>query len=243
MKKCLNCGEQITQKFCPNCSQKSSTSRITLRSFFHDLIDAIITLDSKFLRTVYALYKNPGKFIKEYLSGKRIRFASPLKFFFFVIALNIATSFILHKPAFEPVIIEKDNLGIYSTQIITILTDLVMMFLMFLFGFGLLLADRKKVYSYIENYCFLIYIISQSIITLIILQLILQPMDLLLRKSNEGLVWLVIFSIFYFWGHLNLYDEAFKRKILRTTVSYILGLVFLFLFIIILGNMLQLVIV
>ena len=79
---CLNCGHplDISDKYCPNCSQANSTKKLTLRDFFDEFFSGLINYDSKLLTTLYALLLRPGRITKDYVSGKRVTYTNPFRF-------------------------------------------------------------------------------------------------------------------------------------------------------------------
>lgn len=79
---CLNCGHplDISDKFCPNCSQANSTKKLTLVDFFEEFFSNIISYDSRLLRTLAALLLRPGKITKDYIIGQRISYTNPFRF-------------------------------------------------------------------------------------------------------------------------------------------------------------------
>lgn len=79
---CLNCEHplDISDKYCPNCSQTNSTKKLTLKDFFDEFLSSLISYDSKLLKTLTALLLKPGSITKEYLNGKRVSFTNPFRF-------------------------------------------------------------------------------------------------------------------------------------------------------------------
>ncbi|MBO0331605.1 DUF3667 domain-containing protein [[Muricauda] lutisoli] len=80
--KCLNCGHplDISDKYCPNCSQANSTKKLTLKDFFDEFFSSLINYDSKLLKTLYALLLRPGRITEDYVNGKRITYTNPFRF-------------------------------------------------------------------------------------------------------------------------------------------------------------------
>lgn len=80
--KCLNCGHplDISDKYCPNCSQANSTKKLTLKDFFDEFFSSLLNYDSKLLKTLYALLIHPGSITKDYINGKRISYTNPFRF-------------------------------------------------------------------------------------------------------------------------------------------------------------------
>ena len=79
---CLNCGHplDLSDKYCPNCSQANSTKKLTISDFFEEFFSNVLSYDSKLLQTLTALLWRPGKISKEYISGKRLSYANPFRF-------------------------------------------------------------------------------------------------------------------------------------------------------------------
>ncbi|MFK7810795.1 MAG: DUF3667 domain-containing protein, partial [Saprospiraceae bacterium] len=91
-KTCRNCATLLAAdaKFCSNCSQKYTTGRVPFKSFLKDFAEHYFNLDSRFFRTMSALFV-PGKLTKEYFLGKHRSYSKPLQLFlvpaFFLFAL------------------------------------------------------------------------------------------------------------------------------------------------------------
>ncbi|MBC2839029.1 DUF3667 domain-containing protein [Robiginitalea sp. SC105] len=79
---CLNCGYQldITDRYCPKCSQANSTKKLTLKDFIEEFFHSIIDYDARLLRTVKALMLRPGVITLEYVAGKRVSYSNPFRF-------------------------------------------------------------------------------------------------------------------------------------------------------------------
>lgn len=79
---CLNCGHplDISDKFCPNCSQANSTKKLSLKDFFDEFFSSLISYDSKLLKTLSALLLRPGKITQDYIDGKGVSYTNPFRF-------------------------------------------------------------------------------------------------------------------------------------------------------------------
>ncbi|MEP2278733.1 DUF3667 domain-containing protein [Maribacter sp.] len=94
---CLNCGHplELSDKYCPNCSQANSTKKLTLLDFFEEFLANYFSYDSKLWKTLTALLLRPGKITKEYISGRRLSYTNPFRFllslaiiYFLIISFN-----------------------------------------------------------------------------------------------------------------------------------------------------------
>ena len=74
---CLNCGNPITDKFCPKCGQRATIHRYSLKHFVeHDLIHGVWHVDNGILFTIRELFTRPGHSIREFINGKRVGYFS-----------------------------------------------------------------------------------------------------------------------------------------------------------------------
>jgi len=79
---CSNCGHPLdmSDRFCPQCSQINSTKKLTVKDFFDEFFASLISYDSKLLKTLSALLLRPGKITRDYVSGKRVSYTNPFRF-------------------------------------------------------------------------------------------------------------------------------------------------------------------
>ena len=94
---CLNCGAEVTGKFCPQCGQENVDSH---ENFFHlvgHYTADFFHFESKIPRSVILLLTKPGFLTKEYWQGRRIRYIHPLRLFLFVSVLFVASAAFYHQ--------------------------------------------------------------------------------------------------------------------------------------------------
>ena len=86
---CFNCGHPFfgNEKFCPECGQVNKNPKITFGSFVHEVFNGFISWDSKFWTTFIPLLTKPGKVSRDYIDGKRQRYANPFRFYLTVSVL------------------------------------------------------------------------------------------------------------------------------------------------------------
>ncbi|WP_318344273.1 DUF3667 domain-containing protein [Flagellimonas baculiformis] len=80
--KCLNCGHPLdmSDKYCPNCSQANSTKKLTLKDFFNEFMSSLFNYDSKLFKTLSTLLLRPGNITRDYINGKRVTYTNPFRF-------------------------------------------------------------------------------------------------------------------------------------------------------------------
>lgn len=91
---CKNCEKPLGANavYCAYCGQKNTDGRITVRSLFAELFDALFNIESRTFRTLRALFI-PGKLTHEYFEGRQKKYVHPLRTFlvmsiFLILILN-----------------------------------------------------------------------------------------------------------------------------------------------------------
>lgn len=80
---CLNCGHELHgENYCPNCGQKTGTKRLTLSHFIQESLTSLLSFDSRFYRTLWEIFRYPGKVAKEYNKGRRMAYLPPFRLYF-----------------------------------------------------------------------------------------------------------------------------------------------------------------
>jgi len=90
--KCLNCNNnlELTDIYCPSCSQLNSTKQLSIKDFFGEFLSSVITYDSRLRFTLKDLLLKPGIISKNYVNGQRLKYANPFRFF-----LSVSISYFL----------------------------------------------------------------------------------------------------------------------------------------------------
>ena len=78
---CLNCGADVTGNFCAACGQENTNYRVSLRRLLGDLADEVFQLESRLWRTLWTLFRYPGRLTREYNAGRRVLYTSPLRIY------------------------------------------------------------------------------------------------------------------------------------------------------------------
>ncbi|MEO5565836.1 MAG: DUF3667 domain-containing protein [Luteimonas sp.] len=87
---CRNCGTPLLGPHCYKCGQPVDGLVRHFTSIIGDFFDSVFDLDARMLRTVWPLFAKPGYLSREYFEGRRVRYVSPVRLFFF---LSIVTFF------------------------------------------------------------------------------------------------------------------------------------------------------
>ena len=91
MRACQNCGEPLLGDHCYACGQPVKGLVRHFSSIIGDFLDTVFNIDTRVVRTLGPLLAKPGYLSNEYFAGRRVRYVSPVRLFFF---LSIVTFFV-----------------------------------------------------------------------------------------------------------------------------------------------------
>lgn len=77
---CKNCNAPLQGKFCSDCGQSASVTKLRMTKLIKDLFYSIFQVDKGFFFTFIAMISRPGNAIREYLDGKRVKYYQPISY-------------------------------------------------------------------------------------------------------------------------------------------------------------------
>jgi hypothetical protein len=80
---CLNCGTELKGPFCYFCGQPDKNFMRFFPALLRDLMEDVLDLDSRFMRTIKPLLFKPGRLTRDYMNGRRFRYAPPMRLYIF----------------------------------------------------------------------------------------------------------------------------------------------------------------
>jgi len=80
---CLNCGTNLKGPFCYYCGQPDRNFLRFFPVLLRDLMEDLLDLDSRFIRTIKPLLFKPGRLTRDYMEGRRFRYAPPMRVYIF----------------------------------------------------------------------------------------------------------------------------------------------------------------
>ena len=86
-KKCLNCGAEVLNRFCPACGQQNIEPKISIKDLLHDVLHDLTHFDGKFFSTVGLLIRRPGFLSTQFINGKRVSYLHPVRMYVFTSAV------------------------------------------------------------------------------------------------------------------------------------------------------------
>ena len=81
---CANCGAELLGQTCYACGQPVKGMVRHLASIMADIGDTILNIDSRIFRTLWPLLVKPAFLTNEYLAGRRVRYVTPFRLYFFL---------------------------------------------------------------------------------------------------------------------------------------------------------------
>ncbi|TKS55970.1 DUF3667 domain-containing protein [Mesohalobacter halotolerans] len=100
---CLNCGHQldVSDRYCSNCGQLNSKEELTVKQMLAEYLAGLFSYDSKLFKSIKLIFVSPGKLAQEYISGKRVSYVNPFRFFISMAILFFILSSYLVKDDIE----------------------------------------------------------------------------------------------------------------------------------------------
>lgn len=92
---CINCGEEFTGRFCPQCGQAGYWNRFSWRQAFLNLLDIWGLGNRPIFRTIRDLFWRPGYMARDYLTGHRQNYFPPFKLMAVTIVLLISVTYLV----------------------------------------------------------------------------------------------------------------------------------------------------
>ncbi|MEO0817408.1 MAG: DUF3667 domain-containing protein [Pseudomonadota bacterium] len=90
---CANCGAPLMGEYCHVCGQRGKDPRRLVIGLAQDVIVETLSVDSKLARTIWMLFRAPGRLAKAYVSGQRVRYTPPFRLYLFTSVLFFAALF------------------------------------------------------------------------------------------------------------------------------------------------------
>jgi hypothetical protein len=84
LRTCPNCGAPAHGPYCYACGQSEKGMIRHLSEVLVDLADIVFNVDSRVFRSLGDLYFRPGYLTTEYFAGRRARYVTPFRLFFFL---------------------------------------------------------------------------------------------------------------------------------------------------------------
>jgi hypothetical protein len=231
MDKCLNCGYELTDKYCSHCGQERP-ERLETKTILKDITHIIIHWDASVLKTFKCLVKNPGLTVKNYIIGIRKSYIKPFSYFMFIQTLFVL---IFHRWSgryftFVNLTFNSDNVTNHEISIqlqhlvgeyvnyLNYFLPLILALYLFLF------LKRKTGINYAEALAGAFYWVGTTLIFSVII------MILALIEIRIWFISILVNVIFYVYSIINfsglLFLKGLIKGLLITLLSYFTYIIF-----------------
>ena len=225
---CHNCGNFFDGKYCNHCGQKLITHRITIKDYFHNFIHTFTHVDKGLFYLALELFKKPGIVAKEYISGKRAKYFSPLQYLVLLVALStfITLNYDILGPKLSPELLNSSNptarMSAGMNQFFYKYFNIVLFFSVPVVAFFSWLFFRKSGFNFAENLVFITFISAQRTLIFILLTpfLYFTKEFWYIGIGAYYLFWLVYFIFAYY----QFYCEGMFITILKYICVFLLSI-------------------
>ncbi|MDO5635895.1 MAG: DUF3667 domain-containing protein [Myroides sp.] len=217
---CLNCGSDLTGKFCVNCGQKSDTHRITLKHLiFHDIIHGTFHFEKGMLFTAKQALFRPGKAALDYISGKRVNYYN--MFYFILISIGI-TALLYHSLSTDGTVKPGDEMNTAGEKIDHIFTTYGK-FLIFsivpLTALNSYIIFKRKKLNFSEH-VIISGMLLLGIFLMLILLLSLASLETFITSTKLSTYLFLSFPFIMLFYIVYVYHNAFRQNYTRLGFSY-----------------------
>jgi hypothetical protein len=91
VEQCLNCTGELRGRYCHACGQRAGPLAPSLRALIAAAIKETLSLDGRLTRSLVPFLFRPGFLVAEYISGRRVRYTSPLRLYLIALLLGFLT--------------------------------------------------------------------------------------------------------------------------------------------------------
>ncbi|MCB1044769.1 MAG: DUF3667 domain-containing protein [Acidobacteria bacterium] len=217
---CLNCNQPLTGKYCANCGQSGNVGRLTTPQLLSDAFAHWFNFDSQVFRTVKQLTLNPGGTSLSYITGQRVSYVPPFRYFL----VNLALLILLQRSiglGVESISQEwTDSLGhqAIQTEMVRFLSsyqNLLIAAALPFFAACVWIFFRRSGHTYAEVMACVLYVMGHLFLLNMVLVLIFRT-----HISGYVAARSALQAIFYVWA----FRKFFQQSMFATVIKSILAL-------------------
>ena len=218
-KRCLNCNSIVEGNYCSKCGQPIDSSRINIKHLMEELQSGIFHINKGLIYTTKELLLRPGSTIRNYISGKRVKYSKP---FTFLIIWGAVYSIIFHFFNYFPMTEMNDQ----SSEVLqyiplfhwsSINYSLVALFLMPIYAFSSYLLFHRKGYNYTEHLVVFSYIQGATIFLI----LLCYPLIYLSKSVHVYKVVHAFSEIYVIWALSQFFRTSSWLKVISKVILII----------------------
>lgn len=240
---CLNCSTEFSGTYCPNCAQKASTRRFTLRQVFSsDFLSETLNLNRGLLHTCWHLIIRPGNMVRDYLAGHRKKYFNFIGFLIILLAVEAVLWQFGHNSlaqivldAFKDQLAKSDSdiaMTLSIADVETVLRNQKLSFLLIvpLSALGTWLIFKRTGYSYAEHIVSIVFLLAMNTLLGFTIGLIgLLPLEFDLFKLIYYLFSVVVlgYGLWFYWQFSQQAKYSKAGRIWRVIAGYLVVILIL----------------
>jgi hypothetical protein len=226
-KQCKNCNTYFNGNYCSNCGQKADVKRFTISNLSGEFVKEFFDVDSTLLFTIKELFVRPGEMLRGYIAGKRIIY---LNSFAYLLIISLIAGFVY---TWSGVPNKIDEIMRTSGEIIKFTSNhFSYRMLLTIPAYAIIcnIIYKSYKYNFAEYFIINTYLISQSIIFLvlwIIINSLIKPGILFFEILYYSAFFsFIIYQIIVYFQLFNSGNTIMRW--LKAIISVITGLVMSF---------------
>lgn len=228
---CKNCNKTYTGHFCNNCGQPAATHKLNFHFIWHDIQHGFFHFDSGVLYTAKELYTKPGKSIREFIEGKRVKHFKPISLVIILATLYGVLRHLFHFSVLDKKVVSEIQGVEYESLNEWISHHYYWIILLSIPMFSLAshVVFRKQGYNFIEHIVLNAYMASQRLI----FRIVIFPLTKYFTESENNKLFVDILMlmdiVLIFWTYITFFNNLSKIKaFLYSIYSYVLFLAIFF---------------
>jgi len=171
---CKNCGAPLPEdaEYCSYCGARVLDDNITLKFIIGEVLDKVISVDNRLLKTFIHLFSKPHKVIQDYIRGVRKRYFNPFSYLLISITLAGLSTIIMREYMMDAFNIASgsDTMGKDAQDFGKGLTDFIYEYQamitilslpLYAFVSWLVFLNRKQ-FNYLEHHIIYVYTIAHT---------------------------------------------------------------------------------
>ena len=219
---CNNCGEQVSESYCPNCGQRTKVGELSYKDLGEDLSQSLFSLEAPIWLTTRMLFTQPGVLFRDYLKGSRKKYYKPVAFFILVTAFYIIIRSIIgfddHLESFIHIDAEVDNL--YSQAREFMLMNINKFLFLFVLGIGLFL----KLFFYKQNRLVELWVIGFYTVGIYTLLTTFGTVFTIYSGNQIQSFVMLIFMIYFIYCCVKFFRGNVILKIIKSFFVFVLSM-------------------
>lgn len=195
--------------------------RFTVKEYFHKFVHTFTHVDRGMIYLARELFLRPGIVAREYISGKRVKYFSPLQYLVILVAVStfITLNFDLLGPKLDPAKFQTGDHQLKfqagMSQFFYKYFNIILFVSVPLVAFFSWLFFRKSGFNFAENLVFVTFISAQRTLVFILLT------PLLYFARDVWYIWIGIYYLFWLVYFIYAYVQFYGQGVAITIAKYI----------------------